>query len=62
MKKLKIIQIGVCHDHGTSAFNSILKQKNLFDVVGFAVTEEELREERNYLHKVDYIRPFLLLI
>ena len=48
MEKLKIIQIGVCHDHGTSAFNSILKQKNLFEVVGFAVTEEELREEKSH--------------
>lgn len=52
MEKLKIIQIGVCHDHGTSAFNSILKQKNLFEVVGFAVTEEELREEKSHCDEI----------
>ena len=44
MKKLKVIQIGVGHAHGTSAFNSILKQKELFDVVGFAVPESEEKD------------------
>jgi predicted dehydrogenase len=42
MDKLKVIQIGIGHDHGTSGFNSILRQPDVFDVVGFAVPEEEL--------------------
>ena len=42
MDKLKVIQIGIGHDHGTSGFNSILRQTDVFDVVGFAVPDEEL--------------------
>lgn len=45
MEKLKVVQIGVCHDHGTSGFNSILRQPEYFEVLGFAVTPEELKEE-----------------
>ncbi len=41
MRKLKTVQIGIGHDHATSAFNSILKQPDAFDVVGFAVPECE---------------------
>lgn len=41
MKKLKVIQIGIGHAHATSTFNSILKQEDLFDVVGFAVPPME---------------------
>lgn len=43
MEKLKVVQIGIGHDHGTSGFNSILCQDDVFDVLGFAVPEEELR-------------------
>lgn len=42
MEKLKTIQIGIGHDHGTSGFNSILYQSEIFEVLGFAVPEEEL--------------------
>ena len=42
MDKLKVIQIGIGHDHATSAFNSILFQNEVFEVLGFAVIEEEL--------------------
>ncbi len=49
MKKMKIIQIGIGHDHATSAFNSILKQNDVFEVVGFAVPE---LEERKYADRV----------
>ncbi len=42
MEKLKVVQIGIGHDHGTSGFNSILVQDDVFDVLGFAVPEEEL--------------------
>lgn len=41
VKKLNIIQLGIGHDHGTSGFNSILKQDDIFNVVGFAVPECE---------------------
>lgn len=52
MEKLKVIQIGVCHDHGTSAFNSILRQQELFEVLGFAVTPEELSEEPEHCDEI----------
>lgn len=45
MEKLKVVQIGVCHAHGTSGFNSILRQPEYFEVLGFAVTPEELKED-----------------
>ena len=48
MKKLRVIQIGVIHAHGISAFNSILKQEEIFDVVGFAVPESEM-DESSYI-------------
>ena len=41
MQRLKVVQIGIGHAHATSAFNSILRQPELFEVVGFAVPEEE---------------------
>ena len=42
LEKLKVVQIGIGHDHGTSGFNSILVQPDVFEVLGFAVPEEEL--------------------
>ncbi len=42
MKKLNVIQIGIGHDHATSGFNSILKQDDIYNVLGFAVPEDEV--------------------
>lgn len=52
MEKLKVVQIGVCHDHGTSVLNSILKQTDFFDVMGFAVTEGELANEKELCEEI----------
>lgn len=41
MKKLKVIQIGVGHDHAMHIFHSITSQTDVFDVIGFAVPECE---------------------
>ena len=41
MKKVKIAQIGTGHDHAAQNFNSILKQSDVFDVVGYARVENE---------------------
>ena len=46
MDKLKVVQIGIGHDHGTSGFNSILVQDDLFDVLGFAIPQEELDSKK----------------
>ena len=41
MRKIKVIQIGIGHDHATSALNSLLRQPDIFEVLGFAVPESE---------------------
>ena len=46
MDKLKVVQIGIGHDHGTSGFNSILEQDEVFDVLGFAIPQEELDSKK----------------
>ena len=44
MKKLKVVQIGIGHDHGTSGFNSILRLDDIYDVLGFAVPDCEVEK------------------
>ncbi len=42
MKKIKIAQIGINeHSHGSNIWQSILKQSDLFEVVGYALPERE---------------------
>lgn len=42
MKKIKIAQIGTsAHSHGNSIWQSLLKQTDIFDVVGYAFPENE---------------------
>ncbi len=44
MKRLRVILIGLGHDHATSIYDSILRQTELFDAVGFAVPKSELTD------------------
>ena len=44
MKKLRVGQFGIGHDHAPAAFGSVAKQKDLFEVVGWCPGEGE--EER----------------
>jgi len=41
MKKIRVIQIGVGHDHATDILDSMVTMRDIFDVVAFAVPEEE---------------------
>ena len=41
MKKVKIAQIGIGHDHATMIFESIVKQSDIFEVVGYHLPEGE---------------------
>ena len=41
MRKLKIAQIGIGHDHALAILESIRKQTDIFDFVGLAVPESE---------------------
>lgn len=56
MKRIKVIQIGIGHDHATAVLNSILRQNNIFEVVALAVPETEktafAEQLENYRTKV----------
>ena len=56
MKRIKVIQIGIGHDHATAVLDSLLRQNNVFDVAALAVPETEKTDfaERleNYRTKV----------
>ena len=41
MKRIKVIQIGIGHDHATAVLDSILRQNNIFEVAALAVPETE---------------------
>ena len=41
MKKIRIAQIGVGHDHATQIIDSLRKQTDLYEVVGYAVPGQE---------------------
>ncbi len=41
MKKLKVAQIGLGHDHAMSAFNSMLKQSELFELACYSLPDVE---------------------
>ena len=50
MNKIRIAQIGAGHDHATSIFRSIAKQKDVFEVVGYALPEGE---EEKFPHNLN---------
>ena len=41
MRKIKVAQIGVQHDHASVIYRSITHLSDIFDVVGIAVEPEE---------------------
>ena len=49
MKSIKIVQIGVGHDHAKPNFEAIASLKELFDVVGFVRVpgEENIKPDFN---------------
>ncbi len=49
MKKIKVVQIGTCHDHAGLVINTIKRLSDVFELVGFAVPEGE-----NHRHTVAY--------
>ena len=47
MKRVRIAQIGIAHDHATSIFDSLLRLDEIFEVKGFCVCDgEELLYEQ----------------
>ena len=43
MKKLKVVQIGVGHDHATMTMETMLKNPDVFEVAGYVVVPEDWR-------------------
>lgn len=41
MRRIKIVQLGVGHDHGECALGSMIKQSDLFEVAALALPQEE---------------------
>ena len=35
MKKINIIQIGICHEHASGKFSSLIKRSDLFNLIGY---------------------------
>ena len=44
MRKLKIAQIGIGHDHALAILESIRKHPDIFEFVGLAVPESEKKD------------------
>lgn len=52
MRKIKIAQIGIGHDHASEIFTSLLRQSEIFEVKGFCVCEGE---EEQYEERKDWV-------
>lgn len=52
MRKIRIAQIGIGHDHSSRVFQSMRNQPEIFDIAGYAFT----REEEEYVPKQRDIR------
>ena len=44
MKRIKIAQIGVGHDHAGQMFNTLRNMPDVFDVVGYAIPEDDVTD------------------
>lgn len=41
MRKIRVAQIGIAHDHATAIFNTLKKLPDLFEIAGYALPENE---------------------
>lgn len=48
MKKIKIAQIGAGHDHATAAISMLKHHSDIFELVGYAVVPEDLKNPKQY--------------
>lgn len=62
MKKLKVIQIGVGHDHADPTMDTLLQNPDVFEVAGYVVVPEDWRNV-NYkgVHRFDSVEEALSL-
>lgn len=52
MKRIKVIQIGLGHDHASSALDSILKQKDIFDFAGIVLPNDDCSNKIKYYDNI----------
>ena len=43
MKKIKVIQVGVLHDHALPTFRALVRNTDCFEVLGLCIPDEEER-------------------
>ena len=58
MKKIKIAQLGIGHNHGSAKMDTLRKYPDLFEIVGVSETSPVWREKRQNLKTYEGI-PFL---
>ena len=61
MRKIKIIILGLGHDHARAIFESVLRQPDIFEVAAFAVPPSE---EKDFADRIERYKnrniPFFL--
>lgn len=55
MRKVRIAQIGIGHDHADGIFNTLKAMPELFEIAGYALPEQE---KADYAHKLDCFSGF----
>ena len=59
MKKLKVIQIGIGHDHATAILDSMLMQTEFFEIAALAVPESEKADFSDRIEKYKKRLPLM---
>lgn len=59
MKKLKVIQIGIGHDHATAILDSMLMQTEIFEIAALAVPESEKADFSDRIEKYKKRLPLM---
>ena len=55
MRKIRIAQIGIGHDHASAIINTLRKQSDIYEIVGYAVPEVEQNRFENNLKSFEGI-------
>lgn len=55
MRKIKIAQIGIGHDHAEGIFETLKRQTEIFDIIGYAIPDNE---EEDYQHKKSFFEGY----
>ncbi|MBR2466559.1 MAG: Gfo/Idh/MocA family oxidoreductase [Clostridia bacterium] len=60
MKKIKIIQVGIGHDHSIPTYRSMVKQSDVFDVLGLVLCDGEAEKFAKKLKSYGDVKIFTL--